>query len=193
MDFFTDRRDLNPWLGFNASVYVPQPYQAPRPIVNGHNKPRFGKPNDIGTLFDGNGDTTTDYVMGIVAGAIIIFLVALVWSFAIICLKISGPKRVGFLAGKFVRPSASSPKGGTQENGEGGGFEVVMRNEQEFSEDLVDEAVAVNRMYNAAVDPVAEKYFRTRVGAVRIMFVCSGIAVIVAGKNSRKNSTLLGR
>jgi hypothetical protein len=39
-------------------------------------------------------------------------------------------------------------------------------------------------MYNASVDPVAEKKFRTRVGAVRIMFVFSGTVVIVAGKNS---------
>ena len=194
MDFFTDdRRDerlLNPWLDFNAnaSVYVPQPYLAPRPIVNGHNKPRFGKPNNIGVLFDGNGDTTTDYVMGIVAGAMIIFLVAVVWSFAIVCLKISGQKRVGFLAGNFVRPSAGSPKGGTEENGEGGRLEGVMDNEQQFSEDHVDEAVSVNRMHDAAVDPVAEKKFRTGVRAVRIMFVFSGIVVIVSGKNS----TLLG-
>lgn len=83
-----------------------------------------------------------------------------------------------------MRPSASSSNGGTEENGEGGGFKKVMDNEQEFSEDHVEEAVAVNRMYNASVDPVAEKKFRTRVGAVRIMFVFSGIVVIVAGKNS---------
>jgi hypothetical protein len=194
MDFFTDRHDkrlLDPWVDFdeNASVYIPPPYYAPRPIVNGHNKPRFGFPNDIELLINGNSDSTTDYVMGIVAGSIIIFLVAVVWSFAIICLKILGQKRVGFLAGHFVRPSASSPKRGTEETGECGGFEVVMDKGQQFSKDHVDEVVAVNLMYNPTVDPVAEKRFRTRVGAVRIMFVFSCIVVIVSGKNS----TLLGR
>lgn len=107
----------------------------------------------------------------------IILIVAILWFFVIVCLKIAGRKRVGFFAGRLVRPvdsSASSDGGG----GKGDGVEVVMAgNGQE--EDDVDEAVPVDTA--AAANSTVDKKFKRRVWFVRGVFVISGLMVIIAG------------
>lgn len=173
MDYIIDQsanaRELGPLLNYTISDYAPEPYIVPDAISNTHNQPRFGYTNNFDALIGGNSDETKDYVLGVIIGAMIILIVAMLWFFAIVCLKISGQERVGFLAGRLVRPYVS-----TDDKEEKEGVEIVM--------DEVDEAIPVNSVENNATDDDhAAKMFKRRVWAVRGMFVLCGILVIVAG------------
>jgi len=177
MEFITDqsdsaiRRGLTPLVNFTISNFKPKPYEVPGAISSTHNQPRFGHTNNIDALIGGDGDETTDYILGVIIGAMIILIVAMVWFFAIVCLKISGQERVGFLAGRLIRPNSAG--GETEEKG---GVEVTMEGE-------VDEAIPVDNVNSNAADDVnhGEKMFMRRVWAVRGVFVLCGILVMVAG------------
>jgi len=164
----TQERHLEELLSYTPSNYLPADYVAPRGIQSQHNSPRYGFPNDISSLIDGS-DDVTDYILGVVIGAIIILLVAVVWGFIIAGLRIAGPKRVGFLAGKFVEP-------GSEWNDGKEGIEVVY--------DPTGDPSSENHRVSTAVPVVDEataRSFNRRVWLVRGMFVLSGIAVIISG------------
>ena len=142
-------------------------------------------PKDFEALVKG-GDQTQEYVLGVIIGAMVILIVAIVWFFAIICLKIAGQKRVGFLAGRMVRPSHAGPS----HKEEGAGVEVVMENDDQAlpvsDNNEADEAIpAVNTSLNDTTNNAdaahVDKMFERKLWAVRGTFVLSGIAVLVAG------------
>ena len=183
---FGSHRELYPMLNWTDSNYTPTEYVAPGAIEQTHNQPRWGHTNNLGALIDANSEETDqDYVLGVIIGAMIILIVALVWFFAIAILKIMGEKKVGFLAGRLVRPVDLNNLPDTTD--EKGGVEVVMENEGEEqplnkeagAENEVDEAIAVTNNNNE-FSP-AEKIFNRKVWAVRIMFVLSGILVMISG------------
>jgi len=169
-------RELGELINFTVSDFIPATYDAPRQISTTHNQPRFGYPNDFQALVNG-GDQTQDYVLGVVIGAMIILIVAIVWFFGIISLKIAGQKRVGFFAGRLVRPDAKAG----DENEEKGAVEVVFQGSGGNNE--ADEAVPVNTSMNntANDDDRSNKNFNRRVWFVRGTFILSGILVLIAG------------
>eukprot|EP00579_Thalassiosira_antarctica_P000100 CAMPEP_0201866550 /NCGR_PEP_ID=MMETSP0902-20130614/1093_1 /ASSEMBLY_ACC=CAM_ASM_000551 /TAXON_ID=420261 /ORGANISM="Thalassiosira antarctica, Strain CCMP982" /LENGTH=360 /DNA_ID=CAMNT_0048391539 /DNA_START=116 /DNA_END=1198 /DNA_ORIENTATION=+ len=184
MDYSMDpseERELYLLLNYTGSNYVPKPYTVPSAISQTHNQPRYGFTNNFKALISGNNDEATDYVLGIIIGAMIILGVAILWFLAIVVLKILGQKKVGFLAGLFVRPSQSLQ--GTEGNEEKGGVEVVMERDQPSNgdnDDVISQAVPVNGTNNT-VDDNHEKKFTRTVWAVRGIFVLSGMFVIISG------------
>mmetsp|Transcript_32560 Transcript_32560/g.60154 ORF Transcript_32560/g.60154 Transcript_32560/m.60154 type:complete len:363 (+) Transcript_32560:105-1193(+) len=186
MDYSMDlsgTRELSPspLLNYTGSNYVPKPYTVPSAISQTHNQPRYGFTNNFKALISGNNDEATDYVLGIIIGAMIILGVAILWFLAIVVLKILGQKKVGFLAGLFVRPSQSLQ--GTEGNEEKGGVEVVMEGDQPSNgdnDDDISEAVPVNGT-NYTLDDKHVKKFKRTVWAVRGIFVLSGMFVIISG------------
>jgi len=181
MDTWGDQsyeRLLYPLLEYNETYFTPPSY-IPKTIVNdAHSRPRFGSSNLLDGVIDGNRDETRDYVTGVIMGSIIIAIVAIVWFMAIICLKIAGAKRVGFLAGRFTRPSSGIEKE------EDGGVEIVLEQDQQWDEVNNEELPPTNHSSSATTpdpDPQAMKNFGIRVGVVRSVFVLSGIAVIISG------------
>ena len=182
------RRRLDPLINFTAnSSYSPEEYVPPKHISNTHNQPRFGFTNDVGVLLSGSEEQKQEYVKGVLIGAMIILGVAVLWFLVIISLKAMGQKKVGFLAGRLVRPDGSKKADGA--GGEEAGVEVVMEGDKPSDdngnvpgENEISEAVPIASSAGEAVDAEkTEKKFRRKVWAVRGMFVISGILVMVAG------------
>lgn len=185
MEYIIERngRELTPLINYTESNYMPKPYEVPKAISKTHEQPRFGRTNDIGALINGS-EQVDDYILGIIIGAMIILIVAIVWFFAVVCLKIAGQKRVGFLAGRLTRPSSANSSQGTDEDGEKGAIEVVMENDDDggSNEERVDEAVLMSStMNNSTNESPVDKNFNRRVWAVRGVFVLSGLLVIISG------------
>mmetsp|Transcript_10148 Transcript_10148/g.21980 ORF Transcript_10148/g.21980 Transcript_10148/m.21980 type:complete len:571 (+) Transcript_10148:153-1865(+) len=172
-------RELSPLINFTDSGYIPDTYTPPAAISSTHNQPRFGYTNDLGALIEDGNDQQKEYVLGIIIGAIIIFCVALLWFLVIVILKILGQKKVGFFGGRFVRPGIQ-PEGGDG-NEEKGGVEVVMAPGGRDQDHEISEAVPADSTYDNAVDDKTEKRFATTVWTVRVLFVLSGIFVIISG------------
>jgi len=164
-------RHLEPLLDYTPSTYIPEPYTAPNSISATHNQPRYGHTNDFETLIDGGEDATRDYITGIIIGALIILSVAVVWFLAIVILKCMGEKKVGFLAGRLIRHTATT---GSSSKGEG--VEVVMPSPSN-PEDGIDEGVPVNH----AIDTETEQKFTRSVHLIRAIFILSAIVVIISG------------
>jgi hypothetical protein len=106
----------------------------------------------------------------IVGGCIIILLIAIIWFFVIVCLKVSGQQKVGFLAGTFIKTTKSLQSS----EGKRDGANVEMENEN------VDEHESM-ALTNSAEEEKIEKKFNAKVMLARIVFVISGILVIVSG------------
>jgi len=182
MDFWEDyigrdpdhHRFLTKLEEFNQTGYQPAPYITPRTVLSRHNSPRFGLPSDITPLLDGSAskEDTTDYIVGIVIGAIIVLAVALVWFFVIVLLKVAGSDKVGFFAGRFVEPGSGSVRNGAEKEGMEIQLEDNGRNES--SQHRISTAVPV-------VDEGKRKSFNRRVWLARVMFILSAFGVIIAG------------
>jgi hypothetical protein len=172
--FFIDQlsattRSLTPWTNYNASddyIDTVQDYEPNDQIETQHDLSRFGRTNDIAALYnEENKEIQRDYIEGIVIGALLVLAVAIVWFIGIVILNCLGEKRVGFFAGSFTHPSVN------KRHEDGQGVEVVT--DKEKVQDTTP-----------AVDPVVVTRFNMRVGMVRVLFVCCGLAVIVSGKRS---------
>ena len=161
-------RELTPLLNYTPDdTFDPSSYNVTPAIEAIHNFPRFGNPNDFTDLIDsiGGGDSEAtsesakQYALGIFAGSILILSIAVLWFFVIAMLKIAGRSKVGFFAGRLVRP--------TRQGSEDAGVEVVMDNEA---------AAASN---SADVDH-KNKSFDRRVIFVRLVFILCGMLTIIA-------------
>lgn len=187
MDFqgdLTQERLLYPLLEYNESSYIPEPYVPPRIINETHLHTRFGRLNTLNGVIDGNKEQTREYVTGVVIGSLIIAIVAVIWFFVVVCLKVAGPKRVGFLSGRFVRPYDSPQK---EEDDDG--VEVILEGDQPSDEngDAIEriEPTTLDSTTSPTSDPRVRKNFGIRVGIVRTIFVLSGLAVIASGEMLR--------
>mmetsp|Transcript_11098 Transcript_11098/g.23091 ORF Transcript_11098/g.23091 Transcript_11098/m.23091 type:complete len:480 (+) Transcript_11098:181-1620(+) len=152
-------RELYPLTDYSPEPYTPKPYIVPASIERTHDLPRYGMPRSLDSVVEGE---AKDYIVGVVIGSIIILLVAVCWFMVIICLRIAGRNRVGFLAGRFQKPSFASLA-------ESDGVEVVIGNEGEEHRDSSVEKTKEEK-----------KYYR-KVWVARIVFIISGLFVIVAG------------
>ena len=173
MDFPPEKsygRSLYPLLQYNESSFIPEPYVPPRIIQDAHQQPRFGRPNNLDGVINDVQQQTQEYVTGVIIGSLIIAIVAIVWLFAIVCLKIAGPQRVGFFSGRFVRPSANPEK---DKRGEADIVDVVI--------DEGNETLPSISTGGATESPHTSKNFGRRVLVVRVLFVLSGIAVLISG------------
>jgi hypothetical protein len=171
--FFMDQlsattRSLTPWTNYNASddyIDTIQDYEPNNQIETQHDLSRFGRTNDIAALYnEENKAMQREYIEGIVIGALLVLAAAIVWFIIILILNCLGEKRVGFFAGSFTHPSSV-----VKRHEDGQGVEVVTNKEK------VQDTTP-------AVDPVVVTRFNRRVGIVRVLFVCCGLAVIVSGK-----------
>ncbi len=187
MDTWGDQsyeRLLYPLLQYNESDYAPPTYVPPQIVSDAHLQPRFGRPNVLDGVIDGNKEQTREYVTGVIIGSLLIAIMAIVWFFAIICLKIAGTKRVGFLSGRFVRPYTTSAEKEVDH-----GVEVVLEGgdiDNQHATSYHEPQQEQNSSSGAATathaDPILKKNFEMRVGLVRVIFFLSGIAVIISGK-----------
>ncbi len=183
MDIWGDQsyeRLLYPLLQYNESVYTPPTY-IPTQIVSD-----VGRPNVLDGVIDGNEKATRDYVIGVLIGSLLIAIVAIVWFIAIISLKCAGSKSVGFLCGHFVRPYTT----GTEKE-EDHGVEIVLEGKDNDDQHVSNthepeqERTSGNESAAAAAthaDPIMKKNFEIRVRLVRVIFLLSGISVIISGK-----------
>jgi hypothetical protein len=66
-------------------------------------RPRFGHNRDINLFIDEDASDQEDYIMGLVAGSIVMFFFFfLVWIAILIIFKGCGPSRVGFWSGSIM-------------------------------------------------------------------------------------------
>lgn len=180
MDFMPDQtleRLLYPLLEFNESTFIPEPYIPPQIVTNAHLRPRFGRPNTLAGVIARVNDQTREYITGVVIGSLIIATVAIVWLIAVACLKISGPKRVGFFAGQFVFPCTNQEK-----EEECCGVEIVLEGDMPSNGTVVGQSEVNETMVDASAGPQSIHTFRRRVRVVRVIFVISGIGVIISGQ-----------
>ena len=180
-------RLLYPLLQYNESYYDPPNYVPPPIVTETHSQPRFGRTNNLDGVISGDETQTRDYVTGAIIGSLIIAIVAIVWFIAIICLKIAGTKRVGFLAGRFVRPYDAAAIGA--ENEKDRGVEVVLdRDDDEDEGDAQHRNEPSTPPMNNNNSPAypdqsrVRENFGIRVGIVRALFLLCGIVVIVSGE-----------
>ena len=155
-------RYLAPLLNYTYENYTAPEYEVMQSILRSHYQPRFGHNNDFGDLLSDNTEQQKDYILGVLIGSIIIFGVALMFFAVIIGLKIAGQDRVGFLAGRFVKYTPRDTP--TDDSIDG----------------LVDDEERIDEP--RVIDQTLEKRNtlskRTCI-AVRLMFVLSGIIIIV--------------
>ena len=159
-------RYLYPLLNYTEEDYTAPSYEASKSIFRAHGQPRFGHNDDFGDLLSGESDQQKDYVIGVISGAIIILCVALFWFAAILGLRFSGQKRVGFLSGRLVK-----------HNIEKGANELEIEEERVPADDVVVDD-------NDVVQPGTDKrevLFNRKVTAVRLVFVTCGMVVLAAG------------
>lgn len=123
-------------------------------------------------------ETAQDYILGIVIGAMIILIVALLWFFVIIILKLQGQKKVGFFAGRLIRPIDANLIAAKQQ---AIADDNANEDNQPLNEGVVNEAVPVSSSTPQYRDANTNEKFNQRVWAVRLMFVLSGCFVIIAG------------
>ena len=133
------------------------------PLPNLRSSMRWGKCNRLICAILLQHKTQSYFIIlsfiSIFAGSILILSIAILWFFVIAMLKIAGRNKVGFFAGRLIRPA---PEGSTDT-----GVEVVIDNE------------AAAAAHTAHVDHV-QKNFNARVVVVRVIFVLCGILTIVA-------------
>jgi hypothetical protein len=70
--------------------------------------PRFGYTSDLSALIEGSDEDGLDYVRGMMASSIAIFIFFTLWILVLIVLRCMGPKRVGMWSGT-VKPLPPEP------------------------------------------------------------------------------------
>ena len=75
-------------------------FQNNQAIRSAHNAPRFGHANDLAVLFTGTSDEKSDYLTGLVASSIFLFVIFLCWMLVLLFFKYRGPERYGWLSGQ---------------------------------------------------------------------------------------------
>jgi hypothetical protein len=63
---------------------------------------RYGHSSDISKLLDGDEDDKNDYLLGLLASSITIFIFFVVWMFFLLAFKWAGPYSCGVLSGSRV-------------------------------------------------------------------------------------------
>lgn len=183
---------------YNATPFTPKQYDVTKMVEGQHQFTRFGHTNNFQAFVSGitnSSDTSTDYILGVCAAAMLVFVVALVWFMVITGLKVAGQKKVGFLAGRLIHPDFD-------ENAErGSGMTLPVIEEEPASEEIesliesdadtespliitadAHSPLLISNNIDIDLEQVKkEKKFNRKVLAVRAVFVLSGISVMVCG------------
>ncbi|KAL7540001.1 hypothetical protein ACHAXR_010807 [Thalassiosira sp. AJA248-18] len=190
MGLFSEVQVFDPIEQYNATPFTPKPYDVSQTVINQHGVFRFGHSNDFQDLVSGltgSSDTSTDYIVGVVAAAMLIFLFALVWSMVIVGLKIAGQKKVGFLAGRLEDPDYRTADHVAEDEGtlpviqEEPGIQEEPEIESLLDSDMSSPLIICDNIDRDLQRVKREKKFNRKVWAVRGIFVLSGIGVIVFG------------
>lgn len=169
----------------NETAFNPVPYIPTDNVNSQHNFFRFGHTNNFESLItglSGNNEMATDYILGVTASSMLIFGIALVWFLVIMCFKCAGQTKVGFLAGRLESPARQSSLPSIEEC------------LTEDDEDVVSTETPVV-LQHSSVSPgpeiftggadldqeKKEKKFKRTALAVRVVFVLSGLCVMVSG------------
>ncbi|KAL7551453.1 hypothetical protein ACHAWF_014640 [Thalassiosira exigua] len=187
MDLFpTVPRLYHPLETFNATEYTPRPYRPSVNIERQHHFPRFGNTNNFQELvagLAGSSGTAKDYIVGVCAGAMLIFCVGLLWIGVVVGLKIAGRKKVDFLAGRLEYPVEMSPReddAGTSASSHVEEEATVDDAESHAEADAASPLIAADDVGAQEERLKREKKFNRKVLAVRATFVLSGAGVVVA-------------
>lgn len=167
----------------NETAFNPVPYIPTDNVNSQHNFFRFGHTNNFESLIaglSGNNEMATDYLLGVTASSMLIFGIALVWFLVIMCFKCAGPTKVGFLAGRLESPTRSS-------------LPSIEECLTEDDDDVVSTETPVGLQHSSASpgpeifsgadldQEKKEKKFKRTALAVRVVFVLSGLCVMVSG------------
>lgn len=147
-----------------ATQFTPEPFVPSNEILKLHQFTRFGHTNDIGAfidgLTDGNEEMKQNYLLGVTAGAMLVLSIGLFLFIVLMGVKCAGPKKVGFLAGRLYHPDYDPT-----------------------SPDLIDEdrssGIVIDGIDPDSEDAKNDEKFKKKVIAVRLIFVISGLAVIL--------------
>ena len=182
---------------FNGTKYVPKPFYPSNDIQNLHRINRFGHTNNIEILIKGISDSNIQsaesYIVGVCSAAILIFCIALVWFITIVVLKYCGQKKVGFLAGRLVHPNYDEDDEAEEQTRLSTIQEEPTVDGLEY-EDSVHSSSSDNgsSLVNPLTNPLIpddelvkaatkDNQFKRTVFAVRLVFILSGIFVIISG------------
>mmetsp|Transcript_33721 Transcript_33721/g.73041 ORF Transcript_33721/g.73041 Transcript_33721/m.73041 type:complete len:592 (-) Transcript_33721:815-2590(-) len=172
-------RELHPLPELTPDTYEPTNFTVTHFIQRMHSWPRFGLTTDINSLLSGESEQQKDYIVGIVAGSLIILGVAVVWLLVLLVLKCCG-KRVGCASGKPrcpVRPDIASATSATEPSQIG--FEVSDK------ANVPDDSTRVIQVEEAA-DPTMEEWERKlkrherTMWWTRMLFMLAGTVAIIS-------------
>lgn len=175
---------------YNATPFTPKPYDVSKNVENQHHVFRFGHTNNIDNLVHQvlgySEDTANDYIVGIFSAAMLILGVALIWFMVILGLQIAGQKKVGFLAGRLEHPDYGKTNNEAQDSTRTlPTIDEEPSTEGEIDQSLLDfdtSPLLIGKNLDSEVEVAKrEKKFNRKVFIVRMIFIFSGISVIVSG------------
>lgn len=162
----------------NETAFQPEEYVPTANVQQQHHSFRFGHTNDLEALIlepRGSNDVVTDYILGVTAASMVILGIALLWLIVIMSFKCAGKKRVGFLAGRLECPNLQPPLQHPIE-------ECLTEEDENFSTQT-----PIGHHHNASSGPEnfsvseTDHKFNRKAVMVRVVFVISGICVMIAG------------
>jgi hypothetical protein len=109
--------------------------------------PRYGKPNDILLLVNGSEAEKKDYLRGLLASAITIFTIFLVWTCVLLYFKWQGPQRYGWLSGRRV-PLPPKPRNPNDEKNEAPADDNPNFDDDNHKQDCADDHEGPNEIEN---------------------------------------------
>ncbi len=163
----------------NETAFQPEEYVPTANVEQQHHSFRFGHANDLEALIvepRGSNDVTTDYILGVTSASMVILGIAVLWLTVIMSFKCAGKKRVGFLAGRLECPKLQLSLNPIAE--------CLAEDDENFSTQT-----PIGHHHNASSGPenfsVSETErdhkFNRKALMVRVVFVISGICVMIAG------------
>ena len=162
----------------NETSFQPATYIPTDGVNLQHNSFRFGKTNNFEALISGlqgSNQMATDYIVGVTASSMLIFGIALLWFLVIMGFKCAGQKRVGFLAGRLESPSWQPSLPPIEE--------CLTEDDEVLSTQtpIGHEHGPEDFSVLGGLDQEQVQKFKRKTISVRVVFVISGLCVMVAG------------
>uniref|UniRef100_A0A7S3KZH1 Uncharacterized protein n=1 Tax=Amphora coffeiformis TaxID=265554 RepID=A0A7S3KZH1_9STRA len=186
-----------------VSAYRPAPFSTAGSVDSVHKlAPRFGRTSNITGIIVTEGqeqnDLAEDYLRGILATAIIIFVVILTWMIALLILKCCGKRRVGVFSGQPVTLTwKQSSKQVPQEETHGEDVSETRNEQEDIYGEGTSETEATPRITNTKLKDMStdrgdpeedlrivssqdqDKGRAIRMRRLRITALCAGVGVFV--------------
>jgi len=162
-----------------TSSFTPEHYIPTETVYQKHHWFRFGHTNDLEALIS-NDELAKDYIIGVTSMSMFILGLALLWFIVIISFKCAGQKRVGFLAGRLESPAWQPSLPPIEEC-------LTEDDDENISTHMPIGHHASSGPENFSVagtdldQEKQEKKFNRKALMVRVVFVISGICVMISG------------